>query len=144
MCSVQSHSAGRGPEFVRTAFNIYGRSPAVSQYLMSMNALVCRGIGVLVERTEVENLPPYPFLLRFYSVISFLQCFEALGWVTGKILLHQSVKGVGELSETWPNLEFLPKSEWVKGKAKIVTVIVVLCSFSTNCGLHCMKYFPLM
>jgi len=59
---VQSHVVGRGPHFVRVAFNIFGRSPLISQYLASMNADVCKGVTFLIERTELDNLPPYPFV----------------------------------------------------------------------------------
>jgi len=68
---IQSHAAGEGPQFVRMAFNVYGRSPLMSQYMASVNvANVCSGVRFLVQRTELENLPPYPFytLLTSYCI----------------------------------------------------------------------------
>ena len=64
---------GKGPEFVRVAFNIYGHSPVISQYMASVNADPNRGVSFLVERTELENLPPYPFSI--YFIFFLLQKF---------------------------------------------------------------------
>jgi len=69
---------GKGPQFVRVAFNIYGRSPLLSQYLASMNADVCKRVSFLVERTELENLPPYPVLLVEISVFDHFHACNVL------------------------------------------------------------------
>jgi len=70
---------GKGPHFMRVAFNIYGRSPLISQYLAAMNADVCRGVTFLVERTELEKLPPYPFVLVLFRVFAQFQAGAGVG-----------------------------------------------------------------
>ena len=68
---LQSHPVGRGPEFVRNVFNIYGQSPLVAHFLRMKRLQEDAGLTVRIQRTEVESLPPYPFqtFLIFHSFL---------------------------------------------------------------------------
>ncbi|XP_066919427.1 protein FAM227A-like [Clytia hemisphaerica] len=57
----QSCEVGPGASFNKVVFNMNGRSPLVSYYLSSNNLLQDVGTSVLVQRTEIDKLPPYPF-----------------------------------------------------------------------------------
>ncbi|KAJ8317999.1 hypothetical protein KUTeg_004229 [Tegillarca granosa] len=57
---TESHPACKGPDFVRTVFNISGRSPLVAHYFRMKNISDHGGQDVLIQRTEICNLPPYP------------------------------------------------------------------------------------
>lgn len=49
---------GRGPDFVPVAFRLNGQSPLVSHFLQKMNLQANAGTEMVVQRTEIENLPP--------------------------------------------------------------------------------------
>jgi len=66
-CVLQSHPIGRGPLFVRMSFNVYGHSPLISRYLALMNDNTCSAVRFLVDRTQLESLPPYPFAVFIWS-----------------------------------------------------------------------------
>ena len=57
-CIYQSHPIGRGPDFTRGAFNIYGQSPLVAHFLRMGRLETDAGINFRVQRTQMENLPP--------------------------------------------------------------------------------------
>ena len=59
--SFQSHPACRGPDTVKSVFNIHGQSPLVAHFLRMKNLSYDAGQVFRVQRTEQENLPPYPF-----------------------------------------------------------------------------------
>ena len=68
----QSCKAGKGPEFSKNVFDVHGRSPLIEQYLRSNHLSKDAGMAILVRRTEIESLPPYPFhLLEFTSLQKF-------------------------------------------------------------------------
>ncbi|XP_067884112.1 protein FAM227A-like [Heterodontus francisci] len=56
----QSLVAGRGPEFMRNLFNLFGISPLVLNYLRRLNLEPRAGKDLYVTRTEIQSLPPYP------------------------------------------------------------------------------------
>ena len=58
LAQFQSHSVGRGAEFTNSAFNTYGRSPLVAQFLRMQRLSAESGVNVRVGRTEVTSLPP--------------------------------------------------------------------------------------
>ena len=57
-CLLQSHPMGRGPEFNKKVFNLFGQSPLVSHFMRVNNLQKESGMTVHVQRTEMENLPP--------------------------------------------------------------------------------------
>ena len=57
----QSHPACRGPDFVKASFNLNGRSPLVAHFLRMRNLTADLNNVIRVQRTEIDNLPPYPF-----------------------------------------------------------------------------------
>ena len=58
---LQSHPIGKGPDFVKSGFNTCGQSPLVAHFLRMKHLDVDAGMHLRVRRTEVTNLPPYPF-----------------------------------------------------------------------------------
>lgn len=60
----QSCPVGRGPEFSRSVFDVYGHSPLVQQFLRMRKLSKDCGTSVLIQRTEIKSLPPYPFSYR--------------------------------------------------------------------------------
>ncbi|XP_041363922.1 protein FAM227B-like [Gigantopelta aegis] len=58
---VESHPACKGPDFVKSVFNMHARSPLVAHYVRMNNLKPLAGTNVLLERTEMENLPPLGF-----------------------------------------------------------------------------------
>ena len=58
--SLQSHPACRGPTFDRHAFNVHGQSPLVAQFLAEKHLSPQTGCDVIVQRTEIAQLPSYP------------------------------------------------------------------------------------
>ena len=58
MFCFQSHPIGKGPDFNRKVFNLFGQSPLVSHYMRLNNLQKESGMTVHVQRTEMENLPP--------------------------------------------------------------------------------------
>ena len=58
---LQSHPACKGPEFLKAAFNLNGRSPLVAHFLRMRNLTSDINLVVRIQHTEIENLPPYPF-----------------------------------------------------------------------------------
>lgn len=86
----QSCPVGRGPEFSRSVFDVYGHSPLVEQFLRMRKLSKDCGTSVLIQRTEIKSLPPYPFSCRklqswpsLPSTVTFLmrwfQCNPPLG-----------------------------------------------------------------
>ncbi|MGH0122949.1 UNVERIFIED_CONTAM: hypothetical protein FKN15_065001 [Acipenser sinensis] len=53
--------AGPGPEFMKSVFNLWGYSPLVQCYFRNQKTDIRAGMDILVQRTEILNLPPYPF-----------------------------------------------------------------------------------
>lgn len=53
-----SCAANGGPTFQKVVFNLHGRSPLVEHFLASHRLLKDAGTSVLVQRTEIEKLPP--------------------------------------------------------------------------------------
>ena len=50
----------------------------MEQFLRSNNLSSDNGIGVLVRRTEIKKLPPYPFYLKFrFSMIAILKILRS-------------------------------------------------------------------
>ncbi|KAL8584977.1 hypothetical protein ACOMHN_043613 [Nucella lapillus] len=58
---MKSHPACKGPDFLKAAFNINGRSPLVAHFLRMRNLTSDMNLVVRIQRTEIDNLPPYPF-----------------------------------------------------------------------------------
>ncbi|CAH1795360.1 unnamed protein product, partial [Owenia fusiformis] len=55
---IESHPCCKGPDYIRTIFNIHGQSPLVAHFLRMKNLIDDAGTHVKVQRTIVENLPP--------------------------------------------------------------------------------------
>ncbi|XP_067830358.1 protein FAM227A-like [Heptranchias perlo] len=53
----QSHVAGRGPEFMKNLFNLFGLSPLVLNFLQRLNLEPRAGDKCYVTRTEIQRLP---------------------------------------------------------------------------------------
>eukprot|EP00112_Aurelia_sp_Birch-Aquarium-sp1_P010288 Seg2203.3 transcript_id=Seg2203.3/GoldUCD/mRNA.D3Y31 product="Protein FAM227A" protein_id=Seg2203.3/GoldUCD/D3Y31 len=65
---LESCKAGKGPGFSKNVFDVYGRSPLIEQHLRSNHLSKDAGMAILIRRTEIESLPPYPFhFLQFLS-----------------------------------------------------------------------------
>ena len=47
--------------FAHVVFDTYGHSPLVRHYLEKRGLLQSAGYSILVKRTEVDKLPPYPY-----------------------------------------------------------------------------------
>nr|XP_002733478.1 PREDICTED: micronuclear linker histone polyprotein-like [Saccoglossus kowalevskii] len=58
----ESHPACKGPDFIKTMFNVHSQSPLVAHFLNQKGLRYDVGTNVVVQRTEVRNLPPYPFI----------------------------------------------------------------------------------
>ncbi|XP_020608681.1 protein FAM227B-like, partial [Orbicella faveolata] len=54
----ESCPVGRGPEFSRCVFDVYGHSPLVEQFLRMQKLSKDSGTSVLIQRTEIKSLPP--------------------------------------------------------------------------------------
>ncbi|XP_046856362.1 protein FAM227B-like isoform X3 [Xenia sp. Carnegie-2017] len=54
----ESCHAGRGPDFQKVVFDVYGQSPLVRHFLEKKNLARDSGTSILVQRTEIKNLPP--------------------------------------------------------------------------------------
>ncbi|XP_074606012.1 protein FAM227A-like [Acropora palmata] len=54
----ESCPVGRGPEFSRSVFDVYGHSPLVEQFLRMRKLSKDCGTAVLIQRTEIKSLPP--------------------------------------------------------------------------------------
>ncbi|XP_061167796.1 protein FAM227A-like [Saccostrea echinata] len=54
----ESHPACGGPDYVKSVFNINGQSPLVVHFLRMKGLQYDAGTDVLVQRTEIQNLPP--------------------------------------------------------------------------------------
>lgn len=54
----ESCPVGRGPEFSRCVFDVYGHSPLVEQFLRMQKLAKDSGTSVLIQRTEIKSLPP--------------------------------------------------------------------------------------
>ncbi|ESO87444.1 hypothetical protein LOTGIDRAFT_235104 [Lottia gigantea] len=54
---IESHPACKGPDFIKTSFNIFGQSPLVTHFLRMKQLSTKSGYNVRVQRTELENLP---------------------------------------------------------------------------------------
>ena len=61
---------GRGPEFSRCVFDVYGHSPLVEQFLRMQKLSKDSGTSVLIQRTEIKSLPPYPLkLMSLFALV---------------------------------------------------------------------------
>ncbi|GFO32145.1 protein fam227b-like, partial [Plakobranchus ocellatus] len=58
-----SHPVGRGPEYIRAAFNTEGRSPLVSHFMKMKGLTYDAGQLIWIQRVEIDKLPEYPFFL---------------------------------------------------------------------------------
>lgn len=54
----ESCPVGRGPEYSRCVFDVYGHSPLVEQFLRMQKLSKDSGTSVLIQRTEIKSLPP--------------------------------------------------------------------------------------
>jgi len=54
-----SCAADSGPRFQKVVFNLHGRSPLVEHFLSKHRLSKDAGTSVLVQRTEIETLPPF-------------------------------------------------------------------------------------
>uniref|UniRef100_K1R5N0 Uncharacterized protein n=1 Tax=Magallana gigas TaxID=29159 RepID=K1R5N0_MAGGI len=61
----ESHPACAGPDYVRSVFNINGQSPLVAHYMKMKGLQYDAGEDIRIQRTEIQNLPPYPYLSLF-------------------------------------------------------------------------------
>ena len=78
----QSHPACKGPDFLKSTFNVYGRSPLVAHFLRMRNLTSDISLIVRMQITEVQSLPPYPFDDLFWEIrFRYSCCFakQALG-----------------------------------------------------------------
>lgn len=55
--TMKSHPIGKGCDFMRTAFNVEGKSPLVAHFLYMKGLRKDAGQLVWIQRVEVENLP---------------------------------------------------------------------------------------
>ena len=67
-------AVGRGPDFLRTSFNTCGQSPLVAQFLRMKNLQTDAGMHLHIQRTEIDNLPPYPF---YFTLVYRLPSFDS-------------------------------------------------------------------
>ena len=54
----ESCYAGKGPEFQKVVFDLHGQSPLVKHFLQNKRLAKDSGTSILVQRTEIEKLPP--------------------------------------------------------------------------------------
>ena len=97
----QSCPVGRGPEFSRCVFDVYGHSPLVEQFLRMQKLAKDSGTSVLIQRTEIKSLPPYP---SQYCQNCFLSARFKDGVLSGRKL---SSSLFSHLSHLWLSSEFL-------------------------------------
>ncbi|XP_070187078.1 uncharacterized protein [Littorina saxatilis] len=55
---MKSHPAFTGPDFLKAAFNLNGRSPLVAHFLRMRNLTADMNLVVRIQHTEIDNLPP--------------------------------------------------------------------------------------
>lgn len=83
---LQSHPVSEGPTFAKCIFNSSGQSPLVKHFLQRQGLQKRAGTEILLQRTEIDQLPPYPLhylfirsfilkLVQSFFVCSFLQLF---------------------------------------------------------------------
>lgn len=90
---------GQGAVFAHVVFDTYGHSPLVRHYLERRGLLQTAGYSILVKRTEVEKLPPYPLemLLVLYNFLN-----------DNPLLKHQLIKTFYMNHLKQANLHMLP------------------------------------
>ncbi|XP_055518925.1 protein FAM227A-like [Leucoraja erinacea] len=54
--------ARRGPDFMKNLYNLFGFSPLVLNFLQGQKLEPHAGENIFVTRTEIQRLPPYPFI----------------------------------------------------------------------------------
>ena len=54
----ESCYAGKGPEFQKVVFDLHGQSPLVKHFLQNKRLAKDSGTSILVQRTEIDKLPP--------------------------------------------------------------------------------------
>ncbi|XP_028413192.1 protein FAM227A-like [Dendronephthya gigantea] len=54
----ESCHAGKGPEFQKVVFDLHGQSPLVKHFLQNKRLAKDSGTSILVQRTEIDKLPP--------------------------------------------------------------------------------------
>ncbi|RXM28730.1 Protein FAM227A [Acipenser ruthenus] len=69
-------TAGPGPEFMKSVFNLWGYSPLVQCYFRNQKMDIRAGMDILVQRTEILNLPPYPF----FALLPVFSLYPAKQW----------------------------------------------------------------
>ena len=92
---LQSHPACKGPEFLKAAFNINGRSPLVAHFLRMRNLTLDCNLMIRIQHTEIESLPPYPFVtlcLLFSSVNKKLKNRCLLVFYSANLSAEQKLK----------------------------------------------------
>ncbi|VDI62629.1 Hypothetical predicted protein, partial [Mytilus galloprovincialis] len=101
----ESHPACVGPTFSRCSFNINGQSPLLSHYMYMKHLQYDSGQNVRVTRTEMENLPPYPFDKNFCVLEHKLRQYEVFYEKSSKenrasLKKHRLLKKEYELKES--------------------------------------------
>ena len=76
---------GQGAVFAHVVFDMYGHSPLVRHYLERRGLLQTAGYTILVKRTELDKLPPYPFEIHYLIEIEFLDYIVLLRHLLIKI-----------------------------------------------------------
>ena len=61
-----------GPVFEHVVFDAYGQSPLVKHYLQKRKLSYDCGYSLLLQRTEVDKLPPYPLFTNTKLPIALL------------------------------------------------------------------------
>ncbi|KAK3089795.1 hypothetical protein FSP39_006602 [Pinctada imbricata] len=65
----ESHPACKGPNYIKSIFNMNGQSPLVAHYLRQKNLDYASGTDVLAQRTELQDLPAYPSTTNLVLII---------------------------------------------------------------------------
>ncbi|KAI4874809.1 hypothetical protein NFI96_014717, partial [Prochilodus magdalenae] len=59
----ESHAVYEGVELKQCVFNVWGNSPLVQHYMTTHCLRQTVGYDLLVRRSQIQKLPPYPFML---------------------------------------------------------------------------------
>ncbi|CAG5124640.1 unnamed protein product [Candidula unifasciata] len=74
---LESHPVGKSCDYVQTVFDVHGKSPLVEHFLRLKGLNHKAGQLVLVQRLELENLPPYPLLTAPTIFLDTLSTLDA-------------------------------------------------------------------
>uniref|UniRef100_A0AAR2L4I1 Uncharacterized protein n=1 Tax=Pygocentrus nattereri TaxID=42514 RepID=A0AAR2L4I1_PYGNA len=67
----ESHAVYKCVELRQCVFNVWGNSPLVQHYMTTLNLKQTVGHDLLVRRSQIQKLPPYPYMLNpIHSEIS--------------------------------------------------------------------------